>query len=450
MTGSPNLEARPPDEALRRQLAAELEVGRRVTLELLARLDDDVVHEQHIDFMSPVIWDVGHIGNFEELWLVRQLTGRPADDPDLDAVYNPFENPRWVRGDLPVLPRDRAVPYLAEVRDEVLAILRGVDLRDPDQPLVRDGYVHRMLVSHESQHQETILQALGLRDDLAPLDLGTAGPGRGREVDDEDRVEVPGGPVTIGTDDLAWTYDNERPEHRRDVGPFAIDRFPVTTRRYAAFIADGGYDRLELWTERGRAWLAETGHRAPQGWEPAPDGGWSLRRFGRVAPLDPREPVQHVTWFEADAFCRWTGGRLPTEFEWEKAAGWDPATATSRRYPWGDARLTADRANIGLRRSGPAPVGSFPGGASAYGVEQLAGDVYEWTSSPFEGYPGFTAFPYAEYSEVFYGGDWKVLRGSSWSIGDPFARVTYRNWDHPHRRQLMAGIRVAYDLPRPE
>jgi iron(II)-dependent oxidoreductase len=436
-------------EHLRSELAGELTAARRRTLALLEQLDDAVVHDQPVPFMSPLVWDLGHIGNFEELWLLRELVGRAPHDPALDQLYNPFENPRWVRGDLPVLPRDEALPYLGEVRHEVLSVLAGLDVGDPDQPLLRDGYVHRMLASHESQHQETILQALGMRQDLAPYPLlGPAGrrPRGARDVDDEARVTVPAGPATLGTDGLVWTYDNERPAHTVHVPTFAVEVHPVTTRRYGDFVADGGYDRPELWSAEGWTWVVEEGHRAPQGWMTDPAGGRRVRRFGHLLPLDPREPVQHVSFHEAEAFCRWAGGRLPTEAEWEKAAGWDPGAGRARRYPWGDAPPSSDRANVGLRRLHPLPVGSFPAGASAYGVEGLAGDVYEWTSSPFVGYPGFRAFPYPEYSEVFFGGDWRVLRGSSWAIAAPLARVTYRNWDHPYRRQLMAGVRVAYDV----
>jgi iron(II)-dependent oxidoreductase len=437
-----------PDDELRPHLERVLDRARARTLRLVEQLDDADLHEQHVGFMSPVVWDVGHIGNFEERWLVRQLTGRPSSDPDLDQLYNAFENPRWVRGELPILSREPALAYLAAVRDEVLGVLAGVDLADPERELTADGYVYRMLVSHESQHQETILQVLGMRADLGrPLLVEGAGtPSPPARVDDEARVRIPAGPLVLGTDDRRWTYDNERPAHRVEVGAFALVVDPVTNRRYARFIADGGYDRGEPWSDRGRQWLADEGHRAPQGWVPDADGGWAVRRFGRVVTLDPREPVQHVSWFEADAFCRWAGGRLPTEVEWEKAASWDPATGTKRRYPWGDGPVTPRHANVGLRSLGPAPVGSHPAGTSAYGVQGLAGDVYEWTSSPFEGYPGFVAFPYPEYSEVFFGGDWKVLRGSSWAIGAPLARCTYRNWDHPYRRQLLAGIRVAYDV----
>jgi len=440
-TGSPS--PTEPD-ALRRELTSLLDRRRQRTLALIAPLEDRELHEQFARFMSPLVWDVGHVGNFEELWLLRQLDGRDPTDPDLDRVYNPFENPRWTRGALPVLDRAAAVAYLAGVRAEVVDVLQRLELA-PDHELLADGFVYRMIASHEAQHQETMLQALGLRDDLMPYPLPAPPNEPTRKVDDEDRVLVPGGPARIGTDDRTWAYDNEHPSHVVDVPAFALDRFPVTNRRYDAFIEDGGYARADLWSERGRRWLDQHGHRRPQGWVPG-DGGWGVRRFGKLLALDPREPVQHVTFFEADAFARWSGGRLPTEVEWEKAAAWDAAAGRARRHPWGDEPPTPRRANVGLVRPGPAPVGGYPDGASAYGVEQLVGDVYEWTSSPFQGYPGFTPFPYPEYSEVFFGGDYRVLRGASWALAASLARCTYRNWDHPYRRQIFAGIRVAYDV----
>ena len=436
--------AEPLPERLPERLAALLARARGRTDRLVGSLTDAELFAQPIDFLSPVVWDVAHIGSFEELWLVRQLGGSRLTDEEFDRLYDAFEQPRGVRGGLPLLDRQQSRAYLTEVRDEALGVLTRTPL-DPDDPLTRDGYLHRMIVQHESQHQETIVQSLLIRDDLdAPLPLPPPPPVTG-PVDDTDRVLIPGGPTTVGTHDRVWAYDNERGAHVVDVPTFTLDRYPVTCRRYAAFIAAGGYERPELWTPRGWAWRQETGVDAPQGWVRAVDGGWDIRRGGRLVPLDPREPVAHVSWFEADAFARFDGGRLPTEQEWERAARHDPTTGVARRYPWGDAAPTPARANLGLRRAGPDPVGSHPSGASAYGVEQLAGDVYEWTSSPFAPYPGFVAFPYREYSEVFFGGDYQVLRGSSWAIAEPFARATYRNWDHPYRRQIVAGLRVARD-----
>ncbi len=450
----PTRTTRPDPTVLRHELERDLGAVRTRLERLVAPLDDDTMHRQHDRIMSPLVWDVGHVGNFEELWLLREVAGRPAHDAALDHVYNPFENPRWVRADLEVLQRAEAGAYLAAVRAEALEVLRTVEL-GPDRPLLADGYVYRMIVQHEAQHQETMLQTLDLRGAdpaarAAPYSPSPAAgrrlPALARPVDDTERVVIEGGPFRMGTDDRSAAYDNERPSHTVEVRSFAIDRFPVTARRFAAFVDAGGYDRLELWSEEGRAWLEETGERAPQGWGAAP-GGWRVRRFGRLEPLDPREPVQHVCFFEAEAFARWSGGRLPTEAEWEKAAAWDPATRRSRTHPWGEALPGPGRANLDQTALGPAPVGSYPAGASAYGVEQLLGDVYEWTSSPFSGYPGYSTFPYPEYSEVFFDEGYRVLRGASWATAGWVARSSFRNWDYPKRRQIFAGLRLAWDLP---
>ena len=295
--------AQPADPTpLRRQLERDLGTVRTRLDRLVAPLDDDALHRQHDRIMSPLVWDVGHVGNFEELWLLREIAGRPAHDPGLDHVYNPFENPRWVRADLQVLQRAEADAYLADVRAEALEVLRTVEL-GPERPLLADGYVYRMIVQHEAQHQETMLQTLDLRG----ADPGAAAapyapaarrglPALARPVDDTERAVIEGGPFRMGTDDRSAAYDNERPSHTVEVGSFAIDRFPVTARRFAAFVDAGGYRRPELWSPEGRAWLEESGERAPQGWTAGPDG-WRVRRFGHLEPLDPREPVQHVNFF---------------------------------------------------------------------------------------------------------------------------------------------------------
>ena len=435
--------------ALKQRIAARLAAGRKETFRLLAPLDDDAVHRQDDPIMSPLVWDLGHVGNYEELWLLRTLGESAFADDRLDRMYDAFDNPRWTRSQLPLLPRAEATAYIGEVRAAVERTLRAVEL-DPAVPLLADGFVYGLVEQHESQHQETMLQALDLR--RVPEAYAPAARRRlpaARAVDDTERVVVPAGAFVMGSDDAAATYDNERPAHRVEVAAFALDRYPVTCRRYAAFVADGGYDRPELWSERGWAWRDETGHRAPQGWERDQAGQWRVRRFGHLEPLDPRTPVEHVSHFEAEAFATWAGGRLPTEAEWEKAAAHDPATGRSRRFPWGDAPITPARANLNRDAWGPAPVGSYPAGASAYGAEQLLGDVHEWTASGFEPYPGYATFPYAEYSEVFFGGDYRVLRGGSWASCTPVARTTFRNWDHPYRRQIFSGLRLAWPASAP-
>jgi gamma-glutamyl hercynylcysteine S-oxide synthase len=288
-----------------------------------------------------------------------------------------------------------------------------------------------------------MLQALQLRSGPPLLGVGTPLP-PGRPGLAGTSVLVPGGPFVLGVDaaDEPFSLDNERPAHWVDVPAFRIGRVPVTNAEYARFVADGGYDRPRWWSARGWAHRQEAGLERPQFW--GPDG--TRTRFGVVEELPPDEPVQHVTWFEAEAYAAWAGARLPTEVEWEKAAVWDPSTGRRRRFPWGSTEPGPAVANLGGAALRPAPVGAYPAGASAYGVEHLMGDVWEWTSSAFRPWPGFRPMLYATYSEPFFGGDHRVLRGGSWAVAPSILRPSFRNWDHPFRRQIFSGIRLAWDV----
>jgi iron(II)-dependent oxidoreductase len=311
----------------------------------------------------------------------------------------------------------------------------------------------RLVLQHEAQHQETILQAIGLREDLdyrpgfAELAELAGTPVASGIVLDES-IFVPAGAFTLGTNDRLDAYDNERPAHEVHMPAFMIDRSPVTNQRFLAFVRDGGYARREVWSEPGWAFVQRTGAQAPLHWRVSParrEGReeWEGLAFGRRLPLHPDAPVVHVSWFEADAYARWSGARLPTEAEWEKAAAWDPAIGVSRLFPWGDAPWEARLANLDQGRLEPAIIGTYPEGRSAYGCLQMLGDVWEWTSSCFDGYPGFESFPYREYSEIFFGQTYRVLRGGSFATRAVVARNTFRNWDLPERRQIFAGFRCA-------
>ncbi|MGH3326897.1 MAG: SUMF1/EgtB/PvdO family nonheme iron enzyme, partial [Streptomycetales bacterium] len=257
-------------------------------------------------------------------------------------------------------------------------------------------------------------------------------------------VLVPGGPFTMGTSAEPWALDNERPSHEVHVGPYFIDTTPVTNAAYAAFVEAGGYDDPRWWSADGWAYVGSAHLSAPLFWW-REGATWVRRRFGHVEPVPADEPVQHVSWYEAAAYARWAGRRLPTEAEWEKAARHDPQARRSLRYPWGDDDPQPGHANLGQRHLQPAPAGAYPEGASPLGVRQLIGDVWEWTASQFTGYPGFRAWPYREYSEVFFGTGQKVLRGGSWAADPVACRGTFRNWDYPVRRQIFCGFRTARD-----
>jgi len=426
---------------LKATIADDLDCARRRSLDLLAPLDDAALVAQHSSLMSPLIWDLAHIGNYEDLWLLRAL-GADAVGAHLDALYNAFENPRFRRGDLPFLRPAAARRYIGEVRERALDVLDRVDL-EVDDPLRRAGYVYAMVVQHEHQHDETMLAALQLRTDTVS---GPALDGPfAREAVTASEVFIPAGKFTMGTDVDPWAYDNERPAHIVDLPAFWIDTTPVTNRAYLEFVLAGGYNDARWWTPAGWSWRMDADATAPQYWHGDSAGGMERIRFGRVEALPMDEPVQHVCWFEADAYARFRGRRLPTEVEWEKAAAWDPVAGRSRRYPWGDDPPTPERANLGQQRWSPMPVGALPEGASASGCRQMLGDVWEWTASDFRPYPGYGAFPYREYSEVFFGSEYKVLRGGSWATDPRAARTTFRNWDFPIRRQIFAGFRCARD-----
>jgi len=302
-----------------------------------------------------------------------------------------------------------------------------------------------MIAQHEQQHDETMLATHQLRKGRQVLTAPPPDPAPADVLRLPAEVLVPGGPFTMGTSTEPWALDNERPAHVVDVPSFYLDTTAVTNARYAEFIAAGGYDDPRWWTTAGWEHRNRANLSAPLFWRYDGSGQWLRRRFGVTEPVPPAEPVMHVCWYEADAFARWAGRRLPTEAEWEKAARHDPASGRSLRYPWGDFDPTADVANLGQRHLQPAPAGSYPAGASPSGARQLIGDVWEWTASDFLPYPGFVAWPYKEYSEVFWGPDYKVLRGGAFSADPVVCRGTFRNWDYPIRRQIFAGFRTARD-----
>ena len=433
---------------LKETVSAELEQARARSLGLLEPLPPDALVRQHSPLMSPLVWDLAHVGNYEDLWLVRAL-GAEAIRPDLDDIYDAFRHPRPNRPTLPLLGPADARTYIADVRSHALDVLDRVDLDAGATAggLVAGGFVYGMVVQHEHQHDETMLATLqlmddpGCRSDESPAGGGPAVPSPPERAE----VLVPGGPFDMGTSVDPWAYDNERPGHRVVTAPFFIDVTPVTNRAYLGFMGEGGYDDPRWWVPEGWAWRRQEGLTSPQFWRPEGDGAWSVLRFGRRVDLPLDEPVQHVCWYEADAFARWAGKRLPTEAEWEKAAAWDPATGRSHRYPWGDDGPAPGHANLGQRRFAPAAVAAYPEGRSAVGCLGMIGDVWEWTASDFEAYPGFASFPYREYSEVFFGAGYKVLRGGSWATHATAVRTTFRNWDHAIRRQIFAGFRCARD-----
>jgi gamma-glutamyl hercynylcysteine S-oxide synthase len=426
-----------------RLIADQLLEARARTFLLLAPLTDEELRAQHDPLMSPILWDLGHIAYFEELWLTRNLQGH-IEFVEMPGLFNPFEHPRSERGALPLPGLAHCREIMDEIRGRVLGRLAITDFETAN-PLLRDGYVYQMVLQHEYQHNETILQTLQLKQgrSYSPAlryEVPTDGPVAGSAG----MARFPGGAVEIGTADRASAYDNERGRHTVQMAPFWLDVHPVTNAEFEGFVEAGGYSNREYWSDAGWDWVRSSAVTAPKYWTKV-DDVWVTRSMDRAGPVPLSHPVCHVCYYEAEAFARYAGKRLPTELEWEAAASWNPETGTKQDFPWGDQPASKDLANIDQLSFGTAPVGSYSKNLSPIGCSGMIGDVWEWTSSDFQPYPGFESFPYKEYSEAFFGSEYKVLRGGSWATRPGAIRNTFRNWDYPIRRQIFSGFRCARD-----
>jgi iron(II)-dependent oxidoreductase len=413
---------------------SRLEAARAQTQALVEGISDADLECVHSPLLSPLVWDLGHIATFEDLWLAHHHGGLPLLRPDLVEVYDAFETPRARRGELAYLRRAEAEAYMSSVRERV-----------NDLAIAEDELVCELVARHERQHAETMLQTIALAAltdwraaEERPAD--GAQPPAAPSTTGLTLVEVPGATFPLGASEHGFAYDNERPQHQVEVEAFALGHVPVTNADWSAFIDDGGYRRREWWSPEGWEWRISENAERPLYW--LADG--RERRLAGVRELREDAPVVHVCLHEAEAFARRHGLRLPTEIEWELAATYDHASGDKRRWPWGDDAPSPHTANlIESANFATVPSAALSAGDSPCGARAMIGDVWEWTSSEFRGYPAFRAHPYREYSEVFFGPDHRVLRGGCFATSADVITPSFRNWDFPGRRQIFAGLRVA-------
>jgi iron(II)-dependent oxidoreductase len=419
--------------------------ARSRTLRLIEDLSDEQLLGPHLAIVNPLLWEIGHVAWFQEKWVLRHLSGAGSIMVQADDLYDSAGIPHDTRWSLPLPSRSETLKYMQAVLDRVLGRLRQ---GGPAQEL---DYFSRLAGFHEDMHGEAFTytrQTLG----YAPP------PGTESEHEwEEDRpqlpnsgdAEIPGGELLLGaTREAPFVFDNEKWAHKVEVPPFAMARTQVSNAEFLSFVEEKGYNRPEFWSESGWRWRTNVKAEHPVYWERGNDGLWYCRRYNRLVPLAARLPVLHVSWYEAEAYCKWARRRLPTEAEWELAAAGHPdpggraIRSEKHLYPWGNSPPDPTRAHLDGRSAGCIPVDALPAGDSAFGCRQMIGNTWEWTASDFEPYPGFSADPYKEYSQPWFGGTHKVLRGGAFATRARLINNTYRNFYTPDRRDVLAGFRT--------
>ncbi len=423
------------------QLLDDLRDARKRTLELVRGLSDEQLMGPRLEIVNPLRWEIGHLAWFHEHFILREVDGRAPVRADADRLYDSMKVAHDTRWDLPLPDFAGTLAYMRAVEEALIARLRG------RAPSAEEAYLYRLTTFHEDMHGEAFTYSRQTLAYPAP-EFALAGTAPKESVGAlPGDVAVPGGAFPLGTVPGApFVFDNEKWQHTVGLAPFRIARAPVTCAEFAAFVDDGGYARRELWSEEGWSWRESEAADHPVYWSRGADG-WNVRFFDRAQPIAPHQPVIHVNWHEAEAWCRWAGRRLPTEAEWEAAAAGEPTSdgrrlaPRKRSYPWGDEPPTPERTNLDGRRLGCADVAAYPAGESAFGCRQMLGNVWEWTASPFVPYPGFAPDAYAEYSEPWFHTR-KVLRGGCWATRSRMLNARYRNFFTAERRDVYAGFRT--------
>ena len=426
------------------KLISMLQDARTRTYELLADLSPEQLIGPRLSTVNPLQWEIGHVAYFYEYFILRQLYGRESllGNEQADKLYDSIHIAHETRWDLPLLEMNKTREYMQAVLDNLCERLQ--------KPITQEqhSFIHQFGIFHEDMHTEAFIWG---RQTLAyPT------PGFANVIDASTErsagahsgfVDIPGGLFKMGAEpDAVFLFDNEKYAHEVQLEPFSIAKAAVTNVEFAEFIADNGYQQDKHWSQDGIKWRNQHQARHPGYWIADSADHWLQRSFDQTVELPPHQPVCHITWYEADAYCRWAGLRLPREIEWEVAALGQPDTQgnlapAKRIYPWGNNEPQASFCNLDGRALGCVDVAAHADGDSAFGCRQMLGNVWEWTADTFQPFPGFSADAYKEYSSDLFGHT-KVLRGGAWTSRSRMLHGTYRNFFEPERWNIFSGFRT--------
>ena len=419
-------------------LIDDLKDARKRTLELVDGLDQQQIIGPQLDIVNPLLWEIGHVAYFYELWTLRHLDGANSFLSNADELYDSINIAHEDRWNLPLLPLHETKTYMQQVLDAVIDRLQNGKTK------AQDIYLTRYAVFHEDMHTEAFTYSRRTLNYPAPLfansivddEMYNAGPLEGD-------VSIKGGDFLLGADKgTRFCFDNEKWQHPIKLKPFAIARAATSYQQYAKFVDDGGYSKRSFWDEKGWHWLQKNKITKPDGWKKDSEGNWLIKHFDQWQVMRPHAAVIHLSWYEASAWCRWANRRLPTEAEWELAASGKPENINEKQlYPWGDEQPTEKHVNMNSRAMRSIDVGALPDGDSAFGCRQMLGNVWEWTADTFNPYPGFVADMYQDYSQPLFG-QTKVLRGGAWTTRSRMIRNTWRNYYGADRNDVFAGFRT--------
>ncbi len=425
-------------------IAHQIEDVRRVTLALVADLSDEQLELPYLATVNPMRWELCHIGFFFDNFVLSELDGGPTAFKDGADLFDSFEVDHADRWNLDLPSRRETLAYLDTIKQRVLDRLAAA------VPTARDAYHYQLAIHHESMHAEALAwtrQTMGYGCPSVESSASARRANSGGQHPGDVRVAAQ--TYSLGAEpapeDAAqrFVFDNEKWSHAQELPSYAISRAPVTNREFCDFVKDGGYAQHECWSAPGWVWRSKTESEQPGYWK-SEDGIWQQRVFDQWVPLRENAPVVHVGWYEAEAYCRWAGRRLPSEAEWECAASTAPGDSKKRLYPWGDelSGPGQSRANLDYENPGCVDVARYPEGDSGWGCRQMLGNIWEWTATAFYPYPGFVVdTPYREYSAPWFGYP-KVLKGGTWATRSQMVTNTYRNFFEPGRRDVFAGFRT--------